>query len=61
MIYVFLIILALAIAVLYLRYRLHRTPDNGDLEAALEQEIHKLTRKGLTGGLIVGVYKQGKT
>ncbi|WML91601.1 serine hydrolase domain-containing protein [Thiothrix lacustris] len=61
MIYVFLIILTLAVALLYLRYRLHRTPDNGDLEAALEQEIHKLTRKGLTGGLIVGVYKQGKT
>ncbi|WP_156946872.1 hypothetical protein [Thiothrix lacustris] len=32
MIYVFLIILTLAVALLYLRYRLHRTPDNEGVE-----------------------------
>ena len=60
------IILALLIvvavsAVLYLKYRLDNTPDDKDLEAALDSEVKKLTKNDLSYGLVVGVYKDGKS
>ena len=46
---------------LYLKYRLDNTPDNKDLEAALDSEVKKLTRNDLSYGLVIGVYKDGKS
>lgn len=59
------IILALIVAVLsgviYLKYRLANTPDKGNLEAALDLEINKKHMdKGLSYGLVIGIYKDEK-
>jgi CubicO group peptidase (beta-lactamase class C family) len=56
-----LVVVAAASAGLYLKYRLDNTPDDKDLEAALDSEIKKLTKNDLSYGLVVGVYKDGKS
>ena len=60
------IILALLIvvavsAVLYLKYRLNNTPDNKDLEAALDSEVMKLIDHDASYGMVIGVYKDGRS
>ncbi|MCI0562601.1 MAG: beta-lactamase family protein [Nitrososphaera sp.] len=47
--------------VLYLKYRMHNTPDGRNLEAELDTEIGKMMKGGLSYGLVIGVYKDGKT
>jgi len=56
-----LVVIAAASAALYLKYRLDNTPDDKDLEAALDSEVKKLTKNDLSYGLVVGVYKDGKS
>ena len=48
-------------AVLYLKNRLDNAPDNKDLEAALDSEVAKFTKAELSYGLVIGVYKDGKS
>ena len=48
-------------AFLYLTYRLNNTPDNKELEKVLDSEVKKLTRNDLSYGLVIGVYKNGKS
>lgn len=55
------ILLAVIAAIFYLRYRLQHLKDQGDLAAAIDKEMQKATKKFDCGGLVVGVYKQGKT
>ncbi|HMT91485.1 serine hydrolase [uncultured Thiothrix sp.] len=45
----------------YLRYRLRTLKDRGNLAAAIDQEFHKVTKRHQCGGLVLGVYKSGKT
>ncbi len=59
-IFVVLIVVAV-LAVLYLKYRLDNTSDNKDLKATLDAEIQKLTDNNAAYGLVVGVYKDGKS
>lgn len=47
--------------VLYLKHRMHNTPDRRNLEAELDAEIVKMMKGGLSYGLVIGVYKDGKT
>lgn len=47
--------------VLYLEYRLDNTPDNKDLEAAIDSEVKKFTNGDLTYGSVIGVYKDEKS
>lgn len=56
-----LILLAVIAAIFYLHYRLRHLKDQGDLAAALDKEMQKATKNFSCGGLVVGVYKQGKT
>lgn len=56
----FLLLVIVVAGVLYLRYRLHHTSDNGDLAAAIDKEAHKFTRKAHPHALVIGVYKNGK-
>ncbi|MHB8472243.1 MAG: serine hydrolase domain-containing protein [Gammaproteobacteria bacterium] len=56
-----LVVVVAVSAVLYLKYRLDNTPDNMELEAALDSEVKKLTRNDLSYGLVIGVYKDGKS
>lgn len=61
MIYFLLLTVLLVATVFYLRYRLHNTPDNGDLAAAIDKESHKYTGKAHSNALVIGVFKDGKT
>ena len=56
-----LVVLIAVSAVLYLKYRLAYPRDNKNLEATLDAEVKKLTRKDLSHGLAIGVYKDGKS
>jgi len=47
--------------VAYLRYRMVNTPDNKNLEAAIDVEVEKSMKAGLFPGMVVGVYKDGRT
>ena len=53
--------IAVVVAALSLRYRLGHTADRGDLEAALDAEVKKFTDRGLSYGLVLGVYKDGNS
>ncbi len=55
------ILIIAASAALYLKYRLNNTADSGDLEASLDAEIEKISKKELSYGLVIGVYKNGKS
>lgn len=55
-----LLVVVAVLAVLYLKRRIKHTPDNQDLEAALDSEVKKLTKNDLAYGLVIGVYKDGK-
>lgn len=48
-------------AVLYLKYRLENVHDSKNLEASVDEEIEKVMRKGLYPGIVVGVYKDGRS
>jgi len=48
-------------AVLYLKHRLNNTPDNQDLEAALDSEVKKATSGELSHHVVIGIYKDGES
>lgn len=54
---VFALLIAAALGLLYLKYRFTHTPDQHNLAAQIDDEIKKYP----THGLVVGVYKDGKT
>ncbi len=56
-----LVVVIAVSAVLYLKYRLDNTLDDKNLEATLDSEVKKLTRNDLSHGLVIGVYKDGKS
>jgi CubicO group peptidase (beta-lactamase class C family) len=47
--------------VLYLRHRMSAAPDKLNLEAAIDAEVGKIRKGGLFPGLVVGVYRDGRT
>lgn len=55
---IFLVLLLLV--VIYIKYRVSNTPDNKNLEAAIDAEVNKTMRSGLFPGLVVGVCKDGR-
>ncbi len=58
---IFVLVVVAVSVVLYLKYRLVNTPDKGNLEAALDLEVNKkYMDKGLSYGLVVGIYKDEK-
>jgi CubicO group peptidase (beta-lactamase class C family) len=56
------VLLGLAVSgVVYLKYRMINTPDKGNLEATIDAEVAKAMKSGLFPGIVVGVYKDGRT
>ena len=55
------ILIIAASAVIYLKFRLNNTADNGDLESSLDAEIEKISKKELSYGLVIGVFKNGES
>ena len=47
--------------VLYLKYRLHNTPDRKNLEVELDTKMKAWIDRGISYGLVIGVYKDNKT
>ena len=63
-IFVFVIAVVLLVAtsaVGYLKYRAGKTTDKKSLESAIDAEISKAVKGNSFAGLVVGVYKDGKT
>lgn len=59
---ILLIIIVVAAAFyFYVRYRLHNVKDHGNLEASLDKQAQKLIAKEQTYGLVIGVYKGGRS
>jgi CubicO group peptidase (beta-lactamase class C family) len=58
--FVLLVVVALS-ALFYLRYRMGNTPDKKNLEAEVDAQVNKFIRHGLSPGLVVGVYKDGRS
>lgn len=56
-----LLLIVVLFAVLYLKYRMNNAPDKKNLEAAIDAEVNKTMRSGLFPGIVVGVYKEGRT
>lgn len=56
-----LIVVVAVSATLYLKYRLSNAPDDKDLETALDSEVKKLAGNDPWYGLVIGVYKDGKS
>lgn len=58
-----LVAIALAVlsGVLYLKYRLPNPPDRENLEVALDAEMKKWLHRGLSYGLVIGVFKDNKS
>ena len=46
---------------LFLKYRMKNTVDHRNLEAELDSELAQWLKRGLAPGLVIGVYKDGKT
>lgn len=44
----------------YVKYRLNNTPDNHNLEAAMDVEVSKVMNNNSTAGMAIGVYKDGQ-
>lgn len=62
-VFVILVVIALiaVVGVLCLKHRLNNTPDRKNLAAELDSEIGKMMKGGLSYGLVIGVYKDGRT
>jgi serine-type D-Ala-D-Ala carboxypeptidase/endopeptidase len=59
---ILLILLAIAaVLFFYFRYRLHHVKDRGNLEASLDKLVQKSIAKEPGYGLVVGVYKGGRS
>jgi CubicO group peptidase (beta-lactamase class C family) len=57
----FALLLVVLFAVLYLKYRMDNTPDRNNLEAAIDAEVNKVMSRGQFPGVVVGVYRDGRT
>ncbi len=57
----FVLLIAVLLIIAYKRHRLCHTPDGGDLEAALDSEVNRFIKKGHSYGVVVGVYKEGRS
>ena len=56
------VLLFLAVSgIAYLKYRMVNTSDKKNLESAIDVEVSKVMRSGLFQGIVVGVYKEGRT
>jgi CubicO group peptidase (beta-lactamase class C family) len=56
------VLLVLAVSgIAYLKYRMVNTPDKKNLESAIDAEVSKIIKSGLFPGVVVGVYKDGRT
>ncbi len=58
---ILILVIVFIFGVIYLKYRLANTPDNINLEASLDSEVKKVTRGDSSHGLVIGIYKDGKT
>lgn len=56
-----LLVTAALCAVLYIRHRMAHTPDSRHLAAAIDAEVAKHMKSGLFPGVVVGVFKDGRT
>lgn len=56
------LVLAILLAALaVLAYRLKHAKDHGNLETAIDREVHKFMRHGRTPAVVMGVYKAGRS
>ncbi len=56
-----ILLLVLAALFIYVIYRTNSASDKKDLEAAIDKQANRFISKGRSYGLVVGVYKNGKT
>lgn len=60
-----IVLAVLAVAVLsgflYLKHRMNNTTDKRDLLSAIDEEVAKLLKQPQVRGVVVGVYKEGKS
>jgi len=56
-----LLVVAALCAWFYLRYQMDNATDQKNLEATVDAEVDKFFRRGRFRGLVVGVYKDGKS
>jgi CubicO group peptidase (beta-lactamase class C family) len=56
-----LIVVAAVSTVVYLRYQMGNTIDNKNLEAAIDSEAKKFINSRISQGLVIGIYKDGKS
>jgi CubicO group peptidase (beta-lactamase class C family) len=56
-----LIVVAAVSTVVYLRYQMGNTIDNKNLEAAIDSEAKKFINSTISQGLVIGIYKDGKS
>ncbi len=60
--FLFTVFLVVAVsAVVYLKYRIDNVRDEKDLEAAIDAEVNKTLTSGQFPGIVVGVYKDGRS
>lgn len=61
-----IIVLALLVVVVlsgfrYLKYRMANTADEKNLQSAIDREVNKFVQQAQVPGLVIGVYKDGKS
>lgn len=56
-----ILIVIITILVLYTRYRMNNPVDRGNLEAALDKQAGDIIAKEQSYGLVIGVYKNGRS
>lgn len=55
------IIVLIGALYLYAKHRMNSRKDHGDLENTIEKEVAKFMDKGNADGIVIGIYKNGKT
>ena len=58
---IIVILFLVFIFLMFIRYKLNNVTDNKDLQHSLEKRVSKFLESNKTCGLIIGVYKDGKT
>lgn len=53
-------VLAIVLAIAYLKFRMVKVPDRKDLQSSIDKEVAKFFKGQQVPGLVVGVYKGGK-
>lgn len=49
------------VGIMYVKYQFAHIPDNKNLEITIDTEVDKVLKSGSSYGLVIGVYKDGKT